>query len=73
MDSIKFWKMLAKAGEEFQKPMTIDEAIKIVDPTSGERAPEDWSYEQAQANYIKACMVLTEYAKKKREEENVRS
>lgn len=73
MDALKFWKMLALASEELKKPMSIDEAIKIVDPTSGERAPEDWSYEQAQANYIKACMVLTEYAKKKREEENGRS
>lgn len=66
MDSIKFWKMLARAGEEFKKPMSIDESIRIVDPISGEQAPEDWSYEQAQANYIKACIVLTEYAKKEK-------
>lgn len=70
MDAIKFLKMIAKAGEEFQKPMTIDEAIRIVDPTSGEKAPEDWTYEQAQANYIKACLIVTDYARKKREEEN---
>lgn len=70
MDAIKFWKMLALASEELQKPMSIDEAIKIVDPSSGEQAPEDWTYEQAQANYIKACLIVTDYARKKREEEN---
>lgn len=67
MNVFDFFIGLGKGAEEMKKPMTIEEAIDIIDPNKITEFPEN-QYE-AHAREIKARIMVSDYARKKLDEE----
>lgn len=73
MDIARLLTDLGKMADEFKKPMTLEEALDIVDPetnnTSEVIAKMPDSMAAANALAYKARKLVAEYARKKLEEE----
>lgn len=71
MDIAKLFSDLTIAVEEMKKPMSIEEAIKYIDPTTKQKEL-NWPDDYAALNAIltKARMTICDYARKKLKEDN---
>lgn len=74
MDAIKFLADLGKMAEEFQKPMTLETALNLIDPETANnpdrKVPLPDSIAACNAMEIKARMLVVEYARKKLADDN---
>lgn len=69
MNAFDMLSFIGKAAEEIQKPMTIDEALNILDPENVENIIMNYSDASCKAKFTKAFYVVSEYARSKREME----
>lgn len=67
MDVLDFLANLGIAAKEIKEPMTLEEALDIVDPSKMVESPQDPAI--AMAREIKAKTMIVEYVKKKMAEE----
>ena len=67
MNPFEFMKSLVDAVEELQKPMSIEEAVEILDPQNYIKYLE-LPAEQRSAMEMKAKKILVEYVREKRQE-----
>ena len=65
MNPFEFMKSLVEAAEELQKPMSIEEAVEILDPKNYIKYLE-LSAEQRSAMEMKAKKTLVDYVRGKR-------
>lgn len=67
MDALEFFINLGTGAKELQKPMTLEEAIDILDPSVVRKQPEDKC--TAYAREIKAKMIAVKYIRNKLKQE----